>query len=57
MRIQSMKSLNEAASQIEQGFRIRLDGQMVAAQRVKLEDLKQYLKPSSAGRKGPKSAS
>ena len=52
MRIQSMKSLNEAASQVEQGFCIRLDGALVAAQRVKLDDLKQHLKPAPAGRRG-----
>ncbi len=52
MRIQSMKSLNEAASQVEQGFRIHWTAPLVAAQRVKIDDLKQHLKPAPAGRRG-----
>jgi len=52
MRVQSMRSLNDAAATLDQGWRILLDATAFAAKKARMHDIKANLKPASAGRKG-----
>jgi DNA polymerase III subunit alpha len=54
MRVQSIKSLNAAAAELETGLKLQLDDQMIAAQKLKISDLKTKLQKGApaAAKKG-----
>ncbi len=53
MRVQSLEALDKAAAQLERGLKLVLDASLVAAKRVKLDELKSHLKAApGAGSKG-----